>query len=182
VTVVLVIVERDTSGSLLLLEGPLSVVRNNLANNSGTTTSTNTGTDSVSDPRLGSFSVLVDGSSSGSGSRNSLSVLVDGTGSGSGSRDGLDVLDRLSSVSLRDVGSGPRGGSSKVGVVGSNRGDSGRRSTKSLGILVVSVGSTAGGSLLLSDGSVLGLLLVGGHDGDLRTHVRSRYSVAHPRN
>jgi len=169
-------------------------MRDNLANNSGSTTSTDTGTDSVSDPRLGSFSVLVDGSSSGSGSRNSLSVMVDGTSSGGGSRDRLDILDRLSFARL-DVGSGPRGGSSKVGVVGSDRGDSGRRSTDSLGVrlgllvvpvrrlvapvgsLVVPVGSSAGGSLLPWD---LGLLLVGGDDGDLGTHVGSRDSVAHP--
>lgn len=131
---VLVIVKRDTSRSLLLLERPLSVMRDNLANNSGSTASTDTGTDSVSDPRLGSFSVLVDGSSSGSGSRNSLSVVVDGSGSGGGSGDRLlDIPHRVSFVSL-DVGSGPGGGSSKVGVVGSDRGDSGRRSTNSLGV------------------------------------------------
>jgi hypothetical protein len=69
--------------------------------------------------------------------------------------------------------------------VSSNRGDSGRSSTKSLGILVIllrgsgSVGSSAGRSLLLSDRSVLGFLLVGGDDRDLGTHVRSRNSVAH---
>jgi hypothetical protein len=134
-------VKRDASGSLMLLKRPLSIVRDNLANNGGSTTSTDTGTDSVSDPRLGSFSVLVDGSSSGSGSRNSLSVVVNRSSSRGGSGDGLlDVPDRLSFVSL-DVGSRPGGGSSKVGVGGPDRGDSRRRSTESLGVLVVPVGS-----------------------------------------
>ena len=87
---ILLIVERNTSLSVVLLERPLSIVRDNLADKSSSTTSANTGTNGVTDPRLRSFSVLVDGSSSRGGSRNRLCHSVGS--SRSRSRNSLPVL------------------------------------------------------------------------------------------
>jgi len=180
--------KRDPgSRSVLLLQRPLPVVRDNLANKSGTTSGTDTGTDGVSDPRLGSLSVLVDGPGPRGGSGNTTVHIPDRLGSSVGldrcPGGGSDKVVVLVLVLRSSVGldGRPGWGPGKVGgIVLSNRSDSGWGSTQSLGVLVVSVGSSAGGSLLLSDGSVLRFLLVGGDDRDLWAHVRSGYPVAHP--
>jgi hypothetical protein len=201
--VVDIVVKRNPgSRSLLLLKRPLSVVRDDLANGSCATSGTNTGTDCVSDSGLRSLSVLVDGAGSGSrsGDRDGSVGLSDGRSS-----DRLS-LDRLgSSVVGSDRLPGRSSGSEFVSVnvvaglfvidqsVGSTRVElSGVR--ERLAVVVVSdrsssglvsvdtvvvVGSSAGRSLLLADGGVLGLLLVGGDDGDLGTSVRSGDPVAH---
>lgn len=198
-----IVVKRDPgSRSLLLLQRPLSVVRDNLANGSCATSGTDTGADCVADSRLGSLSVLVDGTGSGSrsGDRNGSIGLSDGRSSNRLSLDrlgsgvvGSDRLPGRSSgsefVSV-DIVAGlfvidQSVGSSRVElsrvrerlavVVVSDRSGSGLVSVDT----VVVVGSSAGGSLLLADRGVFGLLLVGGDDGDLGTSVRSGDPVAH---
>jgi hypothetical protein len=141
----------------------LSVVRNNLANGSSTTSSTDTGTDGIADSGLGSLSVLVDraGSRSGSGDTNgtigvpdrlSSSVSLDGCGPGGSTRSELVSVNVVSSLFVIDQAVG----STSVELLGvgeglvvdrrGSRGSSGSSSAvgNTTFVVVGSVGSSAG--------------------------------------